>query len=701
MRRNYLIAAALFSTAAFAQQPVEYPETDATHLIDHYEDYNRLTRETPVAVDGMETAIWSEDFANGIPSTWDNIGLSLAGTPRPNAEWEYRGPNTNPDTSVGTRGFTGPNPNGQPINSPTKANGFMIFDSLFKETGGTGIGQGDAAGGHIGVLVTDVINLTGEPSVMLEFYSYAYLFNARLYVAFSTNGGTTFPDTVEIHPTGDLAVNEFTPRDFRVLEDVSSIIGGESNVKMAFIFEGDERTGAAPPAPPTGSPHGFYWWMIDDIALKPLPSTFFTFESTQITTAQGVQDAPSYDILNLNPATSWGTIGHYGITTEKQARPIAFDANIRNFGSATQTNVALAVEVWRNGMMDTVITHTPEPIMQPGELKDFTFFTTDFWTPTEPGDYRFVYKVTSDSIDVAANNPNTIGYRPDSVLFFVPEETADQIWGMDYRTSGNSIGTTQLGDDGSGIAVRYEIAEGEVDAVWSARIGLSTLTEAGAEIEVEIFRVEDFLTAQAGSSVGFAFKTITQTDIDNGFVVVDFYDATQGTGDIPAGWTPAQNDSAVWAVVTMFSNNGSFPVRIFNGQTFQNTNQSLMFDSDQGTWFTGYSGGSRSLAQPHIRLIMESIAPGSSVSSVENNLGLNYYPNPTTGRLVLDFQEKHGKFADIRVMDMTGKVVHTERANTTNISQHQVELGNLSSGMYLMTVDMGGKQSTFKVTVEK
>jgi hypothetical protein len=699
MRRNYLIAAALFSGLAFAQQPVQFPEADAQIGVHEGEDI--LNREAPVAIDGMETTIWSEDFSGGVPTSWSNLGLSLTGTPRPNAEWEYRGPTTNPDTSVGSRGWLAGGSSSLPPLSPTRANGFMIYDSDYKETGGTGLNQGDAPGGHIGVLITDVINLTGENDVMLEFYSFARLFNSRLYVAFSTNGGTSFPDTIEIHPPADLGVNAVTPRDFRVLENVSQYIGGESNVKMAIIFKGDERPGAAAPAPPTGSPHGLYFWMIDDISLKALPSSFFTFESTQVTTATGTQDVPAFDIINQNTATSWGNVGHYGITTLNQVRPIAFDANLRNFGRATQTNIALAVEVWRNGALDTVVSHTPEPIMTPGELKDFTFFTTDFWTPTQAGDYRFVYKVTSDSLDLAGNNSNTIGYRPDSVAFLVVDQNApNQLWGMDYRRFNNGLGTGQLGDDGSAIAARYDIVQGEVDAIWSARVGLSAATEAGAEIEVEIYKVEDFLTAQAGGSIGFAFKTITQTDIDNGFVDVDFYDATQGVGDIPIGWTPAQNDSAVWAVVTMFSNNGSFPVSIRNDQTFQNTTQSLMFDSDQGNWFNGYSG-SRGLAQPHIRLNMEGVVQTNSVTSVENDLGLSYYPNPTSGRLVLDFKEKHGKFANIRVMDMSGKTVHTERANTTNISQHQVELGNLSSGMYIMSVEMGGKQSTFKVTVEK
>ena len=54
--------------------------------------------------------VWSEDFANGIPSTWTNS----------TAPWVYRGPATTPNNTVGTQGAYG---NGDPIVSPTASNG--------------------------------------------------------------------------------------------------------------------------------------------------------------------------------------------------------------------------------------------------------------------------------------------------------------------------------------------------------------------------------------------------------------------------------------------------------------------------------------------------------------------------------------------------------------------------------------------------
>ena len=60
---------------------------------------------------------WTEDFSNGIPSTWTNS----------TAPWEYRGSGTSPGVNTGSQGAYGTNSG--TINSATASNGFIIFDS--------------------------------------------------------------------------------------------------------------------------------------------------------------------------------------------------------------------------------------------------------------------------------------------------------------------------------------------------------------------------------------------------------------------------------------------------------------------------------------------------------------------------------------------------------------------------------------------
>ena len=113
-----LIAAAL-STAAFAQvsertMPLPRMVDDAPVRHISTAEYN--------AQYGAETVVWSEDFANGIPTTWMNYGTAQA-VADADAKWEYRGTTTTPNTTVGSRGaYSGlvTNPNYTSINSATK-----------------------------------------------------------------------------------------------------------------------------------------------------------------------------------------------------------------------------------------------------------------------------------------------------------------------------------------------------------------------------------------------------------------------------------------------------------------------------------------------------------------------------------------------------------------------------------------------------
>ena len=72
-----------------------------------------------------DITIWSEDFQNGIPSDWSNTESGNI------ASWEYRGPSTTPDLTIGSRGSCTINFIGEAIQSTTSSNGFIIFDSNY------------------------------------------------------------------------------------------------------------------------------------------------------------------------------------------------------------------------------------------------------------------------------------------------------------------------------------------------------------------------------------------------------------------------------------------------------------------------------------------------------------------------------------------------------------------------------------------
>jgi hypothetical protein len=698
MKKIYLGMALSFSAVAIAQSPVSvHTMPDVPEL--NY-DTDNLRNESPLFVDGKETPIWSEDFSNGL-SGWTNAGFTGTGAPNANAVWEYRGPNTNPDVSQGSRGFySGVNnatPTNNPILSPSASNGFVIFDSDYLDNGNTStVGAGSAPAPHIGTLESPIINLSGHPEVVLELYSYARMFNSFFYVAFSSDGGTTYPDSIRVAP--QFPVNTATPRDFRTLANVSAFIGGQSNARIKLVFDGRNPRSA------TANP-GLYFWMVDDIAIKTAPNTLFSFQ--EATDANG-NPIELFDVKADNPMVWYnffggGTVppGVYPITTLRQERGFSFNSNVRNIGALPQTNVSLAVEIYQGGTLVTTLQSPAVPLLASGDIATAAVLETNFWNPTQKGLFGCVFKVLSDSLTASQNGPNSIDGRPDTVFINV----TDNLFGHDFNRFNNALGTNQLGADGSKMAIRFEPVEGSRDQVSAARLGLSALTQAGATLEFQIFRNLDL---SGGFPIAVASKTITAADISQGFVEVDFYNPATNSGHVDMEYptpTPvtAFQDSAFWLVAEFTSNNNQFPLMVRNDRTTASPFQSLMFNSNSGNWFSRYTG-SRNFARPHLRLVTCSSASlcNLSVSEIDaSKSNVRYYPNPTTGRLLLEFNDVKGSSAILRVTDLSGKVVQTETARNINSTHHQMELGHLASGMYILSVEIDGAIHTYKVNIEK
>ena len=215
---------------------------------------NNTEHVSSVKVPKSVAPFWSEDFSNGIPSTWINSSVP----------WAYRGPSTSPNSTVGTQGAYGTNQG--PIQSPTAQNGFMIFDSDYYDNlgvaGGFGTGQYPSnPNGHIGTLTTESIDLSAYPAVSLLFNSFYREYTGIAKVAFSIDGGVTFTDEMEVHP--DIDVNDATTPDYQVMLNIPPNIAGQPSVHIQFIYDGTVLY---------NSYYGYYFWCIDDIQLIETPA---------------------------------------------------------------------------------------------------------------------------------------------------------------------------------------------------------------------------------------------------------------------------------------------------------------------------------------------------------------------------------------------------------------------------------------------
>lgn len=96
---------------------------------------------------------------------------------------------------------------------------------------------------------------------------------------------------------------------------------------------------------------------------------------------------------------------------------------------------------------------------------------------------------------------------------------------------------------------------------------------------------------------------------------------------------------------------------------------------------------------------VEDILYGGSISENEASANLSVFPNPTDGRFFVRFESKTSGNAVVALKDLTGRTVFTKNMNMVNGS-NQVELNEeLSSGIYLVTIQIGAEKAVKRVVV--
>jgi hypothetical protein len=616
-----------------------------------------------------QAILWSEDFTGGIPSTWGNRVTTDAGVLLPNGSWEFRGPSTTPSSASGSRGaYSGITTNNNlPIASPTASTGFVIFDSDYMDNNGVpgAFGTGVAPSPHIAILTTDTIDLTGSPFVELKMNVYARQFQSRFLVAISNDGGVTYTDTAEF--LQDVGVNSATARNRVVSANISAAAGNQDEVVLQVIFDGD-----------------YYFWMVDDMVIQDLPKHELKFTDAS-------DGAPAHDIIFGN-ADGGPKMGHMSLS---HAQSITFDSNLFNFGSQTQVNVTLHVEIFNStGTLVNTLSSTPLATLASGDTATYVNLVTPAWTPTTAGTFDIVYTYTTDSISsavaardsfqvVVSNGDQTPGSDPYDVN------------SIDFGTFSNSFGTTtaDYGTDGGGQGVIVELTPGNNQGqvlLEGIQVGFSQSTIDGGDILVEVYDTTGFdFTAGFGGSalISEQFNLATGTS----GTVADFI-FTTGAGPNGAVILP---EGVYYVVVYTFSNGGTNTILIANDQSFSQGANSIMYFVAASRWYTGYNG-SLTFNAPWIRTLSETY---NGIGLEENNANaLSVYPNPTTGNVNISLTNG-GKYT-VEVVDMVGNVVSREEVTVNSNEKLTRDFSNLTNGIYLLNVNGENFSKTTKLTIQ-
>lgn len=335
MQKFTLLIAAVFAVSGVTAQEQKVTQGNGKHNLSSFRTVQQTTNANKGGVPASAAVIFSEDFAAGIPATWqvvDNVASTEV--------WTYKLGPAGPTIVVGDT-----------LKSVTAANGFAMVDDD---------SYGATSPANNTDLITPAINCTGNTVVRLAFSDYFRQFAAVASLEVSNDNVTW---TSIFDPALGLGQNvaSANPRlnDF----DISAIAANQATVYIKFHYAGNWD----------------YWWQVDDIsvyepaaldggvsAITGLASGCGLSATTAITVditnfgANAISGFPvSYTINGGTPVTesysatinAGATASYTFIATADFSAPTTFaiaastgiagDANAANDGSATSiTNVA-------------------------------------------------------------------------------------------------------------------------------------------------------------------------------------------------------------------------------------------------------------------------------------------------------------------------------------------------------------------------
>jgi hypothetical protein len=335
VRKFLIIILSYFSTSLIAQNTFLLNPDESNDIIN--QSTNSINNSNSSSLKKGIT-IWSEDFGSGFPAGWATEDLSGI------CPWVW--------SNDGSYGYFNSNQGGAgpSINSTTANNGFLICDN----DSANNVNYGQPSGSNYQYLetyfITSAIDLSGHPSVLLEFQQY-YRYNnsvdMNVMVSNDSINWTTY--TVQNSSNNTTSANPDT-----VKINISAVAGNQSNVYLKIGWNAR-----------------VYHWQIDDIKISEtenndLTITSFNFES---------QGLPYYQIPS------------------SQVTGINFSAEVINNGANDQSNTMLSIDI------NSTNIGTSTPIYLMSGLSDSLYLNSGYTPNTQVGQLEIDFNIISDSTD--------------------------------------------------------------------------------------------------------------------------------------------------------------------------------------------------------------------------------------------------------------------------------------------------------------
>jgi hypothetical protein len=574
-----------------------------------------------------ETVIWSEDFANGIPTGWSNSGAPSL------AIWEYRGPGTNPNNLVGSRGSCLPDGNiGEAIASATSANGYVIFDSNYWDNNLNpctvdNFGTGQAPGPHLSYLTTASIDLTGFANVALEFEQYIryYLGNTRVEISIA-NGPW------EVLYTNILDQGITTTNTQTVRMPLPASAGNQSNVKLRFVYDGL-----------------YYFWQLDDVRLIQGYANDLLIENSSY---------GDFDFNNPDHTTGFEMM-EYTQYPSAFAPLVYLKSNVFNFGTNAQTNVALNARLMDDNSGSILFESTSPvvPTLAPGA--DSVLVSGEFQMIQVVSDYSVYFNsLQSETDENTENHFDTLHFKITPVTFARDESSLGSMF----------LPSEAFADAPFEMGAVYLLPSGQQLHSVSVAMGEGTTLPCSVYATVFPFSLSTGIGGAIATTQDFA---VTEADI-NAF--------GEASMKVLSFDSPVFLSQGLYLVVVGSSNNAFQAVIGLSGKS-----------EDLSAWVRFNNSNAELFYLTRTPMIRMNFGIVSNVTEQSFGQSFHIFPNPATESLSILLNEKES--ATIEVFDGTGRRINLQQSNR-DVSKIEMNISEFPSGIYTVRVTQANRNST-------
>ena len=600
-----------------------------------------------LALSAQPNIIWEEQFDGGIPDTWEISAGDPVG-----AAWQWS-PDGRADSAL-VDGVRVPALfwAGQPINSPSAANGAAMYNSDVYDAGGVNVGQGPYPNGTSAQLTSPSIDCSGESTVYLSFHQYGRAISTFIstLVEVSNDGGANWTD----FPINRLITdNRSSARGDVQLIDISEVAANQADVKIRFTWDGR-----------------FYFWLIDDVQLITPP-----------------QYALSLDTFFYTPASFAQPVSQVATDT------FVFNVEISNLGSEPIPNLVFKGSVLEVVGNNTQLIYQDSLVLDvfPALTKDSTLQIEQLWAPElEIGNYQLRFEVYSQDTDVREqdhtpfNDIRTAPFRVNAIMFakeddpdvaFRPGSAGDYAVGNYYQMSPQSGNNFQIRE------LRFSAAKNSSDGPLQGNI----VTFLVYKVKDEVITFADFDTGSDESLdlVGFGTYEFTASDENFDLITTDVFNLD---GD-PIALEPGGR----YFVMASYADQSNVIFHAFEDDIDYFQISTIVYREE---WFLGGFGPESAAV---LRMVIEMSTSTDEIPLEDSAMTL--FPNPSSEVVNVQLGLEEATPAMLIMADMQGKVLDIREYDNVQKETLQFNVSHLPAGTYLMRVstDAGTKTKQFVV----